>query len=88
MSTKIINKLKNPPEKIVLDKAEFSYINALDAVGRSFDHYIRGLKTEFLQIIALRNGWKPQDDQLELTIDLRDESRELLVKKATIDNKK
>jgi hypothetical protein len=78
MSTKIIKKLEKP-NKITLTEPEFSYMNSLDTVGQSFAYYINQLKLQYLRDITVRNGWTI-DDELELTIDLKDESHELSVK--------
>lgn len=80
MSTKIIKKLKDREDKIELTNSEFNFMNSLDTVDRSFKYYLEELKKEFLHTIAIRNGYK-MEDQVELTIDLKSEDHILIIKK-------
>lgn len=84
MSDKINRKVGSKTQSIPLTNAEFAYINSLDAVGRSFEYYIKQLKSEYLQGLTLRMGYKA-DDNLEMTIDLKDEAHLLIVTKLPID---
>jgi hypothetical protein len=80
VSDKINQKLADNTTQFPLSNAEFAYINSLDTVGRSFEHYISQLKRDYLHTLALNNGYKSEDN-LELSIDLKDESRILTVNK-------
>lgn len=80
MSKKISKKLEENFKEIPLSEAEFAYIASLDNVGRSFEHYLKELKTAYLQTITLRNGYNTEDS-LELSIDLKSESHTLQVKR-------
>lgn len=79
MSKAIKKKLADRNKKIPLTDAEFAYISSLDNVGRSFEHYLKELKTAYLQTITLNHGYKT-DDSLELSIDLQSEDHILNVK--------
>lgn len=80
MSSKITKKVEDTSKQFPLTNAEFNFITSLDAVGRSFEHYNKQLKTDYLQTITLRLGYAP-DDNLELTIDLKSEDHLLTVTK-------
>jgi hypothetical protein len=67
--------------KIELSNPEFTFLNSIDTVQRSFNYYCDQLKTEFLQIIAIREGGFKSTDELEVTVDLKSEDHILTVKK-------
>ncbi len=52
----------------------------MDTVERSFVFYFGKLKTNYLQGIAIKLGYL-EKDQLEFTIDLKSDNKELTIKK-------
>lgn len=80
MSDKIAKQLQNKPKKIELDNAQFNYMNTLETIQQSFDYYMNQAKTEFLQMIALKNGYTAADN-IQLSIDLKSEDHLLTVSK-------
>jgi len=78
MSEKIKSSLKT--KRFTIEGYQLQYLNDIDTVQRSMNYYQDQLKTNYLQQIAVRLGYKA-DDQLEFTIDLKSDSRELKIKK-------
>jgi len=79
MSEKLKKKLAETDKKYIIEDIEMKYMKDLETVENSFVYYSSGLKTNYLQQIALRLGYLPTD-QLELSIDLQSDSKELTVK--------
>lgn len=82
MSDKIKKKLAETDKKYIIDDVEMGYLNDLDTVQRSILHYTDQLKVNYLQQIAVKLGYLPTD-QLEFSIDLKDPSKELTVKRVS-----
>jgi hypothetical protein len=80
MSNKIKKQLAETDKKYVIEDIEMQYLVDIDNVQRGSDHWFNQLKTNYLQQIAIRLGYLPED-QLEFTIDLKDKSKELTVKR-------
>ena len=80
MSDKIKKQVAKNNKDVVLTDVEFTFMNSLDVVERSFAYYLQQLKTEYLQTIAINNGFTV-DDKLQLSIDLKDESKTLKIEK-------
>lgn len=80
MSKKIKVTVEENSRSIELTPAEFAYITSLDTVMRSFEHYSRQLKQKYLQTIAIKHGYKADED-IEVSIDLKNEARILTVTK-------
>ena len=74
--SKKLDKQLNSEKKFIINPEEFAYINSLDTVGRSFEHYINSLKTEYIKMVSVRLGYRPEDT-LEFSIDLKDPKREI-----------
>lgn len=79
MSEKLKKKLAETDKKYIIEDIEMKYMKDLETVENSFVYYSGRLKTNYLQQIALRLGYKPTD-QLEFSIDLQSDSKELTVK--------
>jgi hypothetical protein len=82
MSNKIKKQLAETDKKYVIEDIEMQYLVDIDNVQRGSDHWFNQLKTNYLQQVAIRLGYLPED-QLEFTIDLKDKSKELTVKRVS-----
>lgn len=80
MSNKIKKQLAQNEKKITIDDIELKYLNDIDTVERSFVYYYGRLKTNYLQQLAIKNGYS-LEDELEFSIDLKSDSKELTIKK-------
>jgi hypothetical protein len=65
--------------RFIIEQSDFNYLNSLDQIRRTNDHYMDQLMSEYLKIISVRLGYLPEKD-LEFNIDLKDPKRELLIK--------
>lgn len=82
MSKKINDQLKQSDsegKKYIISQQEFNFLNSMDTIGYSFNHYMNQLKGEFTKMIAFRLGYGAETD-LEFSIDLKDPKRELTIK--------
>jgi len=66
--------------KVKLSDPEFNFMSSLDVVDRSFRYYLDELKKEYLLTIAVKNGYEVNDN-LEVSIDLKNKSHLLTIKK-------
>lgn len=78
MSKKIKQNKAELEQVYTIDDIEMKYLTDLDTVQRSVDFYFNQLKTNYIQQIALKVGYSPED-QLEFSIDLKDEKKELTI---------
>lgn len=68
----------NEPKKFTIRPWEFSYLKSLDTVKRTNNHYMEQLMTEYLKMLSLRLGFRPEQN-VEFSIDLNDDKRELTI---------
>lgn len=80
MSKKIKEQQESKEKKVILDDYEMIFLRDLDTVQNSFNFYYTQLKTNYLQGIVLKLGYSIED-KLEFSIDLKDETKELTIKK-------
>jgi hypothetical protein len=80
MSKKIKAQLAETEQKYTIEDVEMQYLVDIDNVQRGSDHWFNQLKTNYIQQIAFRLGYLPED-QLEFTIDLKSPQKELTIKK-------
>jgi len=80
MSNKLKQSLAAKPKTVVIDEMDMKFLNDIDTIQRSFAYYHEQLKSNYLYQVASKFGFSITD-KLGFSIDLRDEKRELTVKK-------
>ena len=86
MSKKInaqLNQSDGEEKRYIISQQEFNFLNSMDTIGYSFNHYMNQLKGEFTKMIAFRLGYGAETD-LEFSIDLKDPKRELTIKPMSV----
>lgn len=83
MSERIKSKMKKNDDNnkvVIISKVDFRYLNSIANIRHSVDYYLSQVQSEYLKILSLGLGYKIEDD-LEFSIDLKDESRALTIHK-------
>lgn len=87
MSIKIKGKMKKTEDKkFVISKTDFQYLNSIEAIKRSVNHYLSQLQGEYIKILSVNLGYKPEKD-LQFQIDLQGDARELTIHEVTAKEK-
>jgi cell division protein FtsI/penicillin-binding protein 2 len=90
MSDKIKSKVGKVPfkadNKIVISKQDFQYLNSIETLKRSVNYYFQQIQGEYLKIVSVSLGYKPEQD-LTFGIDLEGDTRELTVHELTAKEK-
>lgn len=82
MSQKIKEQLKNKDKIVVIAKSDFQYLNSIENIRFSMNHYLQQLESEYIKLLTINLGYKPEED-LAFSIDFKDDSRELTIHKVT-----
>lgn len=88
MSNKVKGKIqqKTTDKKVTISKTDFQYLNSIEVIKRSIDHYLSQLQGEYIKILSIDLGYKPEQD-LQFGIDLQSDTRELTIHEVTAKEK-
>ena len=80
MSEKAKSKLNkgNVDKKSIISVNSFQYLKNVELIKNSVSYYIQQLQGEYLKLLSLDLGYKPEQD-LQFGIDLEGDTRELTV---------